>query len=164
MFDWTQRKWFNVTDNEDGTASVTYSPYVQSSDASLVFIPAGDRSGICIKKVASDANSSTYYLYAYGGYFYGTAFALRAAFNTHAANGILDMSSGLFIDGDILWAQDEVAQSRVLARGLFGEMNAGSEWCHRQLVSDFDGYTYLNLYVYYHTKGFPQRTYIFKLK
>ena len=164
MFDWTQRKWFNVTDNEDGTASVTYSPYQQSSDASLVYIPMGDRSGYCIKKVASDAHNSTYYFYAYGNYFYGTAFTLRAVFNTHAANGILDMTGGLFIDGDILWALDEVAQYRVLARGLFGAMNAGSERTYKQLVSDFDGYTYLNLYAFYHSLGFPQRTYIFKRK
>ena len=164
MFDWTQRKWFNVTDNEDGTASVTYSDHQQSSDASLVYIPMGDRYGYCIKKVASGGGYSTYYFYAYGDYFYGTAFTLRAVFNTHAANGILDMTGGLFIDGDILWVRDEVAQYRVLARGLFGAMNTDSYWAYKQLVSDFDGYTYLNLYVYYYRLGFPQRTYIFKRK
>lgn len=163
MYDWTQRKWFNVTDNEDGTASVTYSIYTQSSDASLVFIPAGDRSGICLKKVASSSDNSTYYFYASGNFLYWS-YVLRPAFNTYVANGILDMTSGIFIDGDTLWVCDGVAQYRVLARGLFGAMNISYDKNHRQLVSDFDGYTYLNLYVYYHTKGFPQRTYIFKKK
>lgn len=162
MYDWTQRKWFSVTDNEDGTASVTYSSYVQSNDASLVFIPTGNRAGICLKNVVTGQKRS-YCFYAAGDYFYWT-YALRTAFNPNEGNGILDMTSGLFIDDDVLWRPGVVAQYRVLARGLFGEITLNNYWSRKQLVSDFDGYTYLNLYTYYYLIGFPQRTYIFKVK